>query len=46
MKFLTDDVWQSYPEEQVEEEQHVFNAADATTSHDGVETGTAINNKG
>lgn len=26
-------VWRNYPEEQVEEEEHVFNAADATTSH-------------
>lgn len=27
-------VWSNYPEEQVEEEEHVFNATDATTSHD------------
>lgn len=26
-----------YPEEQVEEEEHVLDAADATASHDGVE---------
>lgn len=25
-----------YPEEQVEEEEHVFDAADATTSHDWI----------
>lgn len=26
----------TYPKEQVEEKQHVFNAADAATSHDGI----------
>lgn len=37
--FLTQCVCSNYPEKQVEEEEHVFNAADATASHDCDSTG-------